>query len=253
MAGHSKWANIKHKKGREDARRGILFSKLSRMITVAAREGGGDPDMNSDLRLAIQKAKDQNMPNDNIERAIKRGTGEISGVNYERFVYEGYGPGGVALYMEMMSDNRNRTASEIRHILSKHGGNLGETGCVSWMFQRRGQLVVDLDESEFDEDTLMLMAIDAGADDVVREDNLVNIYTEPASLEEVRESLEGEGVKFVSADLAMIPENTIELDADTARKTLKLMDVLEDHDDVQEVYSNFDIPEEIMAEIAEEV
>ncbi|MFI5358604.1 MAG: YebC/PmpR family DNA-binding transcriptional regulator [Halanaerobiales bacterium] len=253
MAGHSKWANIKHKKGKEDARRGKLFSKLSKMITVAAREGGGDPDTNADLRLAIQKARDNNMPNDNIERAIKRGTGELSGVNYERFVYEGYGPGGVALYMEIMSDNRNRTASEIRHILSKYGGNLGETGCVSWMFNRRGQLVVDLDNSDFDEDTLMLMAIEAGADDVVREDNLVTIYTEPASMEEVRKNLEAEGVKFVSADIAMIPENTIELDADTARKTLKLMDVLEDHDDVQEVYSNFDIPEEIMAQLAEEV
>lgn len=253
MAGHSKWANIKHKKGKEDARRGKLFSKLSKMITVAAREGGGDPDTNTDLRLAIQKARDNNMPNDNIERAIKRGTGELSGVNYERFVYEGYGPGGVALYMEIMSDNRNRTASEIRHILSKYGGNLGETGCVSWMFNRRGQLVVDLDNSDFDEDTLMLMAIEAGADDVVREDNLVTIYTEPASMEEVRKNLEAEGVKFVSADIAMIPENTIELDADTARKTLKLMDVLEDHDDVQEVYSNFDIPEEIMAQLAEEV
>lgn len=253
MAGHSKWANIKHKKGKEDARRGKLFSKLSKMITVAAREGGGDPDTNADLRLAIQKARDNNMPNDNIERAIKRGTGELNGVNYERFVYEGYGPGGVALYMEIMSDNRNRTASEIRHILSKYGGNLGETGCVSWMFNRRGQLVVDLDNSDFDEDTLMLMAIEAGADDVVREDNLVTIYTEPASMEEVRKNLEAEGVKFVSADIAMIPENTIELDADTARKTLKLMDVLEDHDDVQEVYSNFDIPEEIMAQLAEEV
>lgn len=253
MAGHSKWANIKHKKGKEDARRGKLFSKLSKMITVAAREGGGDPDTNADLRLAIQKARDNNMPNDNIERAIKRGTGELSGVNYERFVYEGYGPGGVALYMEIMSDNRNRTASEIRHILSKYGGNLGETGCVSWMFNRRGQLVVDLDNSDFDEDTLMLMAIEAGADDVVREDNLVTIYTDPASMEEVRKNLEAEGVKFVSADIAMIPENTIELDAVTARKTLKLMDVLEDHDDVQEVYSNFDIPEEIMAQLAEEV
>ncbi|HHU91973.1 MAG TPA: YebC/PmpR family DNA-binding transcriptional regulator [Halanaerobiaceae bacterium] len=253
MAGHSKWANIKHKKGREDARRGKLFSKLSRMITVAAREGGGDPDTNSELRLVIQKAKDQNMPNDNIERAIKRGTGEISGVNYERFVYEGYGPGGVALYMEMMSDNRNRTASEIRHLLSKYGGNLGETGCVAWMFQRRGQLVVDLDNTGLDEDTLMLMAIEAGADDIVTEGNLVNIYTEAANMEEVRKNLEGEGIEFVSADIAMIPENTIELDADTARKTLKLMDVLEDHDDVQEVYSNFDIPDEIMQEIAEEV
>lgn len=252
MAGHSKWANIKHKKSKEDARRGKLFSKLSKQIAVAAREGGGDPEMNSDLRLAIQKAKDNNMPNDNIERAIKRGTGDLEGVNYEKIVYEGYGPGGVALYLDLMSDNRNRTAAEIRHILSKHGGNLGEQGCVAWMFERKGQLVVDLEESEYDEDELMLEALEAGAEDVVIEDNLANIYTDPSDFEDVRKGLENNGFEFTSADIAMIPDNTMKLDKSTAKKTLKLMDTLEDHDDVQEVYSNFDIPDEIMEEISEE-
>lgn len=252
MAGHSKWANIKHKKGKEDARRGKLFSKLSKMISVAAREGGGDPDMNSDLRLVIQKAKDNNMPNDNIERAVKKGTGDLDGVNYEKFIYEGYGPGGVALYLELMSDNRNRTASEIRHLLSKNGGNLGESGCVAWMFQRKGQLVVDIDKTDYDEDTLMLLALEAGAEDAVVEENLLNIYTNPSEIEEVRKNVEAEGIELESADIAMIPDNTMELDLNNANKTLKLMDLLEDHDDVQEVYSNFDIPEEVMIEINEE-
>ncbi|NLM98269.1 MAG: YebC/PmpR family DNA-binding transcriptional regulator [Halanaerobiaceae bacterium] len=252
MAGHSKWANIKHKKGKEDAKKGKLFSKLSMMITVAAREGGDDPDMNAELRLAIQKAKDNNMPNDNIERAIKRGTGDIEGVNYERFVYEGYGPGGIALYMEIMSDNRNRTASEIRHLLSKHGGNLGETGCVAWMFKRKGQIVVDLEKNALDEDTIMITAIEAGAEDVISEDNLINIYTVSSELEDVRKNMEEQGIEIESSDIAMIPDNTIELDLDTARKALKLMDLLEEHDDVQEVYSNFDISEEIMTALSEE-
>ncbi|MFP4660727.1 MAG: YebC/PmpR family DNA-binding transcriptional regulator [Halanaerobiales bacterium] len=252
MAGHSKWANIKHKKGKEDARRGKLFSKLSKMIAVAAREGGGDPDMNADLRLAIQKAKDNNMPNDNIDRAIKRGTGDLDGVSYERIIYEGYGPGGVAIYLELMSDNRNRTAAEIRHLLSKHGGNLGESGCVAWMFDRKGQIVVDLEKSDYEEDELLMMALEAGAEDVVVEDNLVNIYSNPTNFEDVRKNLEEEGFEFELADIAMIPENTIKLDLSTARKTLKLMNVLEDHDDVQEVYSNFDIPEEVMAEISDD-
>lgn len=251
MAGHSKWANIKHKKSKEDARRGKLFSKLSKMIAVAAREGGGDPEMNADLRLAIQKAKDNNMPSDNIERAIKRGTGELEGVNYEKFVYEGYGPGGVALYMEIMSDNRNRTAAELRHLLSKHGGNLGESGCVAWMFKRKGQLIIDLEKTDLDEDGLMLEALEAGAEDVVIEDNMATIYTEPADFEETRKNLEETGLEFSAADIAMIPDNTVELDKGTAKKMLKLMEVLEDHDDVQEVYANFDIPEEIMTEISE--
>ncbi|QTL97991.1 YebC/PmpR family DNA-binding transcriptional regulator [Iocasia frigidifontis] len=252
MAGHSKWANIKHKKSKEDAKRGKLFSKLSKMISLAAREGGGDPEMNSDLRLAIQKAKDNNMPNDNIERAVKRGTGELEGVDYEKFVYEGYGPGGVALYLDLMSDNRNRTAAEIRHLLSKHGGNLGESGCVAWMFKRRGQLIVDLAEIDYDEDEVMLEALEAGAEDVSVEDGMVTIFTAPSNFEESRKKLEEVGLKFSAADIAMIPDNTIELDKVTAKKNLKLMDVLEDHDDVQEVYSNFDIPDEIMNEISEE-
>jgi len=252
MAGHSKWANIKHKKGREDAKKGKMFSKLSKMISVAAREGGDDPDMNSELRLAIQKAKDNNMPNDNIERAIKRGTGDLDGVNYERFVYEGYGPGGIAIYMDLMSDNRNRTAAEIRHLLSKHGGNLGETGCVSWMFKRKGQLVIDLEKNALDEDSLMMIAIEAGAEDVITEDNLINIYTTSTELEEVRLNLEEEDIEIESSDIAMIPDNTIEMDISNARKVLKLMDVLEEHDDVQEVYSNFDIPEEVMTALSED-
>ena len=252
MAGHSKWANIKHRKSREDAKKGNLFSKFSKMIAVAAREGGGDPEINADLRLAIQKAKDNNMPNDNIERAIKRGTGDLEGVKYEKFIYEGYGPGGVALFLELMSDSRNRTAAEIRHILSKHGGNLGESGCVGWMFQRRGQLIVDLDANHYDEDELMMEALEAGAEDVVVEGNLMTIYTAPTDLEDIRQKLEATGLKFLAADLARIPDNTIILDKATAKKNLKLIDVLTEHDDVQEVYSNFDIPEQIMAEINEE-
>ncbi|MCG8515069.1 MAG: YebC/PmpR family DNA-binding transcriptional regulator [Halanaerobiales bacterium] len=252
MAGHSKWANIKHRKSREDAKKGNLFSKFSKMIAVAAREGGGDPEINADLRLAIQKAKDNNMPNDNIERAIKRGTGDLEGVKYEKFIYEGYGPGGVALFLELMSDSRNRTAAEIRHILSKHGGNLGESGCVGWMFQRRGQLIVDLDANAYDEDELMMEALEAGAEDVVVEGNLMTIYTAPTDLEDIRKKLEDTGLKFLAADLARIPDNTITLDKATAKKNLKLIDVLTEHDDVQEVYSNFDIPEQIMAEINEE-
>ncbi len=251
MAGHSKWANIKHKKSKEDEKRGKIFSKLSRKITVAARQGGGDPETNSDLRLAIQKAKDNNMPNDNIDRAIKRGTGELEGFNYESFIYEGYGPGGVALYIELMSDNRNRTASEIRHILTKNGGNLGEQGCVSWMFSRRGQIIINPEEAVVDTEELMLLAIDCGAEDFTEEDGIYTIYTSPAELESVREGLETEEVTLSSVDIAMIPQNTVALDERDAKKVLRLMEALEDHDDVQEVYSNFDIPEEVMEAVSE--
>ncbi len=252
MAGHSKWANIKHKKQKEDKKRAKLFSKLSRKITVAAREGGGDPEMNSDLGLAIEKAKDNNMPNDNIERAIKRGTGELEGANYEQFVYEGYGPAGVALYMDIMSDNRNRTASEIRHLLDKNGGNLGEQGCVSWMFERKGQILLDMQKNDTDEDEVLLAALEAGAEDVVINEEMATIYTVPGDLQSTRENLEQEGYQISSADLAMIPDNEIKLDKNEANKVLKLMDDLEDHDDVQEVYANFDIPDEILQEISEE-
>ncbi|MCK8815960.1 YebC/PmpR family DNA-binding transcriptional regulator [Natroniella sulfidigena] len=254
MAGHSKWANIKHKKAKEDKRRAKLFSKLVKKITVAAREGGGDPEINNDLDLAIQKAKDANMPKDNIERAIKRGTGDLEGVNYEQFVYEGYAPAGVALYMDIMTDNRNRTASEIRHILSKNDGNLGENGCVSWMFDRKGQLIIDRSQFEIDEDELMLAALEAGAEDINVNQDSVEILTEAGDLQEVRKTMEADGYKFDSGDIAMIPQNEIVLDNSTdAKKVLRLMDQLEDHDDIQDVYANFDIPDEVMEDIQDEI
>ncbi|ADQ15078.1 YebC/PmpR family DNA-binding transcriptional regulator [Halanaerobium hydrogeniformans] len=252
MAGHSKWANIKHKKKKEDKRRGKLFSKLSRKIAVAAREGGGDPEMNADLRMAIQKAKDNNMPNDNIERAIKRGTGNLEGMSYESFVYEGYGPGGVAIYMDIMTDNRNRTAAEIRHVLDKNGGNLGENGCVSWMFQRKGELIIDLNEFKIDEDELLLEALEAGAEDLEIEEEEAYIYTEPGNFESTRKLMEENGYEFASADLAMIPDNMVSLDKSNAKKMLRLIEKLEDHDDIQDVYSNFEIDEEIREEIEAE-
>ncbi|WP_408954838.1 YebC/PmpR family DNA-binding transcriptional regulator [Natroniella sp. ANB-PHB2] len=254
MAGHSKWANIKHKKAKEDKRRGKLFSKLVKKITVAAREGGGDPEVNNDLDLAIQKAKDANMPKDNIERAIKRGTGDLEGVNYEQFVYEGYAPAGVALYMDIMTDNRNRAASEIRHILSKNGGNLGENGCVSWMFDRKGQLIIDRSQFEIDEDELMLAALEAGAEDINIAQDSVEILTDATDLQEVRKKMEKEGYKFNSGDIAMIPQNEITVDDSTdAKQVLRLMEQLEDHDDIQDVYANFDIADEIMEEIEDEL
>ena len=250
MAGHSKWHNIKHKKKKEDRKRAKLFSKLVKKITVAAREGGGDPEKNSDLDLAIQKAKDANMPKDNIERAIKRGTGDLEGVDYEKIVYEGYAPDGVALYLELMSDNRNRSASEIRHLLSEHGGNLGEDGCVSWMFERKGQLIIDRNEFEIDEDALMLDAIEAGAEDINVKKEEVEILTEPNDLQEVRRNMEDDGYKFDSGDLAMIPDNEITLDdPDAAERVLKTLEDLEDHDDVQDVYANYNIPDEVREQI----
>src|SRR6056297_86313 len=250
MAGHSKWANIKHKKQKEDRKRAKIFSKLTRKITVAARDGGGDPEMNNELSMAIEKAKDNNMPNENIERAIKRGTGELEGANYEKFVYEGYGPGGVALYMDIMSDNRNRTASEIRHLLDKNGGNLGEQGCVSWMFERRGQILLNIRENDTGEDEIMMTALEAGAEDIDIDDDMATIYTAPGDLQTTRDNLEDNNYDVSSADLAMIPSNEVELNKSEAQKVVKLMDKLEDHDDVQEVYSNFDIPDDIMEEIS---
>ncbi len=254
MAGHSKWANIKHKKKKQDKKRGKLFSKLVKKITVAAREGGGDPEINNDLDLAIQKARDANMPKDNIERAIKRGTGELDGVDYEKMVYEGYAPAGVALYIDVMSDNRNRTVSELRSLLSNNGGNLGEDGCVAWMFERKGQLIINLDECEIDDDELMLAAIEAGAEDInINQDN-VEILTEPGDLQKTRKAMEEEGYEFSSGDLAMIPKNEIVLEnTSDAKKVVKLVDKLEDHDDVQDVYANFDIPDEVMVEIEDEI
>ena len=252
MAGHSKWANIKHKKKKEDKKRAKLFSKLSRKIAVAAREGGGDPEMNPDLRMAIQKAKDNNMPNDNIERAIKRGTGNLEGMSYESFVYEGYGPGGVALYLDIMTDNRNRTASELRHILDKNGGNLGSNGCVAWMFQRKGKLVLDLNKFDVDEEDLLLEVLEAGAEDLDYQEDKAIIYTDPSHYQSAREALEEAGYDFQDSDLAMIPDNEVTLDKSNAKKMLNLIDKLEDHDDIQDIYSNYNIPQEVREEIEAE-
>ncbi|MFS8524636.1 MAG: YebC/PmpR family DNA-binding transcriptional regulator [Limnochordales bacterium] len=248
MAGHSKWANIKHKKEREDARRGKLFTKLSRQITVAVRESGPDPAMNSRLRLLIEQARAANMPMDNIERAIKRGTGELEGVSYEELVYEGYGPGGVAILLDIMTDNRNRTASEIRHLFSRYGGSLGETGSVAWIFSRKGVMTFDRAAVE-DEDAFMLEALEAGAEDVIVEDDFIEVHTEPGDLHDVREKLAAAGFEPTAAEPRRIPSTLVQVDADTAEKLLKLLDALEDHDDVQSVSANFDMSEEVMQAI----
>jgi len=249
MSGHSKWASIKHKKGAVDAKRGKLFTRLARAIIVAAREGGGNPDMNSALANAVQKAKDNNMPADNIQRAIKRGTGELEGVTYEQVTYEGYGPSGVAVIVEVLTDNRNRSAADIRNIFSRAGGNLGATGSVGWMFERKGIILVPKDGA-IGEDDLLGIVIEAGAEDMTSEDDQFQIVTDPADLMAVRAALEAGEVAFTSAELTMLPKSVQSLDAGTAKKVLRLMDALEDHDDVQEVYSNFDIPAEVMEQVA---
>ncbi len=252
MAGHSEWHNIKHQKQKQDKKRAKLFSKLSKRITVEAREGGGDPEKNPGLRRVIRKAKDQNMPKDNIERAIKRGTGELEGVNYEQFYYEGYGPGGIALYMDITSDNRNRTASELRHILSNNGGNLGQSGCVDYMFDKKGRIVIELQDNDISEEELMLQLIELGAEDIDVQNEIATIYTAVNELDNIRDQLEEEGIEVDSSDLAMVPQNEVEIqDKNTAAKTLNLMEELEEHDDIQEVYTNFNIPEEIIKEIKE--
>ncbi len=244
MAGHSKWANIRHRKAAQDAKRGKIYTKLAREITVAAREGGGDPEKNPRLRAAIEKARKFNMPKENIERAIKRGTGELKGETYEEVTYEGYGPGGVAIIVKCLTDNRNRTASEVRHVFSKHGGNLGTSGCVSYLFERKGVITVPADK--FDEETVMMAAIDAGAEDVVNEEGKFIIYTQPTDLEAVRKGLIDAGIEVEEAKLDLIPTTTTRVEGETAQKVLKLLMALEELDDVQEVYSNFDMPEEVM-------
>jgi YebC/PmpR family DNA-binding regulatory protein len=243
MAGHSKWKNIQHRKGRQDALRGKIFAKLSREITVAAREGGGDPDQNQRLRLAITKARSQNMPNDNIERAIKKGTGETGGQAYEAVTYEGYGPGGVAVMVDALTDNRNRTAADMRHIFSKRGGNMGESGCVAWMFDRKGLLRIDRDSTSLEEDDVMMLALEAGAEDFEATEDAYEITTTPETFEEVKNVLEEEGLKFSTAEVTMVPQNTVKLTGDQVGKMMELIDALEDHDDVQNVHSNFDFDE----------
>jgi YebC/PmpR family DNA-binding regulatory protein len=246
MAGHSKWASIKHKKAATDAKRGQLFTKLARAITVAAREGGGDPAGNYTLAAAIEKAKSYSMPKDNIQRAIDRGTGEGEGGSIERVVYEGYGPGGAAVLVEALTDNRNRTGSEIRHAFDRHGGSLGEPGSVAWQFEKKGVLLVD--PARHSEDDL-IVAIDAGAEDVAVGDDELKVTTEPAELATVRQALEGEGIALTASELAMEPKSVVEIsDPAEARALVRLMEALDDHDDVDEVHANFDISAELLDE-----
>lgn len=249
MAGHSKWANIKHRKARSDEKKGKEFTKVAREITIAVRTGGGsDPNFNPKLKMAIQKAKAINMPNDNINRAIKKGTGEAGGEEFEEIIYEGYAPGGVAVMLQIATDNRNRTASEIRHIFAKNSGNLGEGGCVSWMFKRAGLLGIDKEKLDVDEEEFMLKALELGADDVRDEGDVYEIITSPDVFMEIKEALEQEKVQFEFADIVMLPENVVEInDETTAEKVLKLIETLEEHDDVQNVYTNMSISDEIMS------
>ena len=248
MSGHSKWAQIKRQKGVADLRRGQLFTKLAREITIAAREGGPDPEANFRLRLAIQRARDNNMPMENIERAIKRAAGGLEAEALEEVTYEGYGPAGVAILVQALTDNRNRTVAEVRNVFTRSGGNLGETGCVSWVFDSMGVITVDADAR--DPEDLALLAIDAGADDVKIDGRILEVYTDTAKLEEVRRALEQQRVKVVSAEISMVPKTRIPLDEKDALSVLKLIDRLEQLDDVQEVYSNADIPEEVMERYA---
>lgn len=241
MAGHSKWANIKHKKARADAQKGKLYTKIAREIIVAAKQGGGDPDANFALRIAIDKARSMNLPNDNINRAIQRGVGAQDGDNYESFSYEGYGPGGVAIIVDLLSDNRNRTASDIRHLFSKHGGNMGETGCVSYMFDRKGVIIVDREQESRSEDDMLLAALEGGAEDLQIEDDSFQVITAPEDLEAVRRSLQEQGVQMESGELSMLPQTMVAVDGEAAVKALRLLDALEEHDDVQNVYTNADI------------
>ncbi len=244
MAGHSKWANIKHRKAAVDAKRGKIFTKLIRELTVAAKEGGGDPEANPRLRTAISTAKGQNMPNDTIDRAIKRGTGDIDGISYQEIFYEGYGPGGSAVYVQTLTDNKNRTVSEVRRIFTKHGGSLGENGCVAWMFDLKGRIAFSSDK--VDEETVFDIAIDAGADDVTKEDSEIVVITSTDSFEDVKNALKENGLEYDSADVTMIPQNNVKIEGKEAEHMIRLMEALEDSDDVQNVYANFDIDEQIL-------
>lgn len=243
MAGHSKWANIKHRKGAQDAKRGKIFTKLIKEIITAARIGGGDIESNPRLRSAVAAAKTENMPKDNWERAIKKGTGELEGVNYEEANYEGYGPGGAAILVDALTDNKNRAVSEIRHAMTKHGGNMGESGCVSYMFDKKGYLVVE--KSVVDEDTLMEVALEAGAEDVREDGSNFEVITAPEDYEAVKEAIDAASIATLAAEVTMLPQTMAPLDGDTALKMIKLIDALEDCDDVQKVYTNADIPDDL--------
>lgn len=247
MSGHSKWSTIKHKKGAADAKRGKIFTRIIKEMTVAARMGGGDVDGNPRLRAAVAEAKANNMPKDNIDRAVKRGTGELEGVNYEELTYEGYGPGGVAIMVETMTDNTNRTTPEIRHVFEKCGGNMGTPGSVRFQFERKGYFAIE--KSAANEDRLMEIALEAGADDLQTEDaDVFEIYTTPEAFEQVRQALEKNKIPTVEAKLGMIPANYVKLDEQKSKQMMRLMEMLDDQDDVQNVYTNFDIPDELMEE-----
>jgi YebC/PmpR family DNA-binding regulatory protein len=246
MSGHNKWASIKHKKAIVDSKRGKLFSKLSKELTVSAKAGGGDPASNARLRVAVNKAKAVNMPADNIERAIKKGTGELPGVSYEEIVYEGYGPKGVAIIAEALTDNKNRTGSEIRNIFSKKSGNMAGSGSVSWMFNKKGFIMVKADK--IDEDKLMAIALDAGAEDMKLQDGIYEITTPVSGLEKIKDAIKDSNIEIESAELTMIPTSTVALDGVDAKAVLSLVEMLEDHDDVQNVYANFDIPDDVLKE-----
>ncbi|MFA6223896.1 MAG: YebC/PmpR family DNA-binding transcriptional regulator [Desulfomonilaceae bacterium] len=248
MSGHNKWSTIKHKKGAADAKRGKIFSKIIKEISIAARMGGGDADGNPRLRTALNAARMANMPKENVDRAIKRGTGELEGVNYEEITYEGYGPGGVAVLAEALTDNKNRTVAEIRHIFDKYNGNLGETGCVNWIFEKKGMIVIPL--TGLTEDEVMELALENGAQDVSVEEDTFEITTEPTDFEGVRKAVEDKGWKIEVAEITMIPQNTVKLEGKKAEQMLKMMDTLDDHEDLQKVYANFDISEEEMMKLS---
>lgn len=251
MSGHSKWANVKHRKAKADAERGRAFTKVSREILVAAKQGGPDPEANFRLRMAIEKARAVNMPSDNITRIIKRASGEAEAENYEEITYEGYGPGGVAIMVDVVTDNKNRAASDVRHTFSKHGGNLGESGCVAWMFRKKGLLVADLRELAMSEDDLMALAVEAGAEDYRSDGDTVEITTDPEDFESVEKFLKGKGVRFTVAEVTMLPQTTVRVAGKEARQVLTLTEALEDLDDVQQVHTNFDIPDEELEAAAE--
>ena len=250
MSGHSKWANIKHRKAKVDAQRANIFTKLGRAVFAAARQGGGDPNTNMSLKLAIANARAANMPVDNINRLITRATGEAGGVSYEEAVYEGYAAGGVAVLVQILTDNRNRTAPEIRYLFSRNGGSLGESGCVAWMFEMKGLLQVSTEDVSGNPDELMLDLIEIGAEDVKDEDKLIEIMTAPQDYDRIKTYLDGKGIKCSNADLTMIPKTTVPVsDAATAERVLKLLDALDENDDVQNVYANFDIPDELLSSL----
>jgi len=244
MSGHSKWSSIKHKKGAADAKRGKIFTKLIKEITVAARMGGGDPDGNPRLRSAIAAAKAENMPKENIERGIKKGTGELEGVSYEEANYEGYGPGGVAVLVDCLTDNKNRTVADIKHLFERHGGNLGEPGCVAWMFEQKGLMVFEKDKVE--EEELFDLALEAGAEDVREEETEFEVVTDPSDLESVKQTIDNAGLSYTFAEVTKIPQNTVKVEGKKAQQTLNLMQSIEDHDDVSHVYANCDIPDDVM-------